>query len=251
MSLLALDFDGVICDSAVECLVNSYNSFNIFKGYTSQKVYNLKEICAGYIETFRKFRPLVRVAKEYYALWYLIRMNQPIDPNTSIRKQAKVGEENLDRFNSIFYGQRQEWMESNINSWLDYNPLYGGIKKALSKISDKENMLIVSSKDKSAIKAILQHNGLSIDDPKVWSSDSGMDKDEIFRKLGGNYSINLSNITFLDDNLNNLIKAKGMGIAVFFASWGYSMENEKKQVHEMGIPIVALEDFENWVMDIV
>ena len=64
-------------------------------------------------------------------------------------------------------------------------------------------------------------------------------------------SINLSNITFLDDNLNNLIIAKNLGLSVFFASWGYSMENEKKQVVEMGIPIVALEDFENWAMDIV
>ena len=155
------------------------------------------------------------MAKEYYILWYLIIKKKPIDPNSSIKEQAKVGEEKLDKFNSIFYGQRKEWMEKDIGSWLEYNPLYDGMKKALFKIFDNGNVCIVSSKNKSAIKVVLQHNVLSIDDTKVWGSDSGMDKDAIFRKLGETYSINLSNITFLDDNLNNLIKAKGMGIAVF------------------------------------
>ena len=82
--------------------MNSYNSFNIFEGDTSQTVYNLKEIGAGDVKTFIKFRPLVRVAKEYYILWYLIKKKQLIDPNSSIREQAKVGEEKLDKFNSIF-----------------------------------------------------------------------------------------------------------------------------------------------------
>ncbi|MDL2123259.1 MAG: hypothetical protein LWX51_09270 [Deltaproteobacteria bacterium] len=249
MKILALDFDGVICNSLLECLINSYNSFNIVGETLAKRLYKLEQIAQTEVETFRRFRPLVRVAKEYYALWLLIRKHQSIDPRKSIREQARVTDHKLEEFNSIFYAERKVWLDKDAKSWFRYNPLYDGMKKALFKILDKENVFIVSSKNAWAIKAILGYNEMSVADGKILGSDSGMDKDALFHQLSQRHSIRFSNIIFLDDNLSNLLTAKDMGISVFFASWGYSMESEKKQIYEMGIPAVALEDFGEWAVE--
>ena len=251
MNVLALDFDGVLCDSAIECLINSYNSFNVIEESSIKKVYGLGEIAIGEVEAFMTFRPLVRVAKEYCLLWHMIKENQEIDLGKDINKQAKIGADKLEEFNSIFYTQRKEWMEKDKKAWLEHNPLYNGMRETLLKISDRENVFIVSSKDRSAIKTITEYNGLPVDDDKILGSDSGMDKDALFLKLKEASSIRFSDITFLDDNVNNLLKAKDMGISVFFASWGYSMEGEKRRVRELGVTAVALEDFGEWAMDVI
>lgn len=251
MKILALDFDGVLCDSAIECLINSYNSFNVIEESSIKKVYGLGEIATGEVKAFMTFRPLARVAKEYCLLWHMIKENQAIDPGKNINKQAKIPADKLEKFNSIFYTQRKEWMEKDIKAWLGHNPLYNGMRETLLKISDRENVFIVSSKDRSAIKAIMEYNELPVDEDKILGSDSGMDKDAVFHKLKEAYSISFSAITFLDDNVNNLLQAKDMGISVFFASWGYSMNTDKNRINEMCIPMVALENFGAWAVHIM
>ncbi|UCG69320.1 MAG: HAD family hydrolase [Thermoplasmata archaeon] len=251
MKILALDFDGVLCDSVNECLINSYNSFNIIDNMPTKKVYSLKMLVTSEVETFTKFRPLVRVAREYYALWYLIKKNQPIDPYKNIREQIKISDYKLDVFNTIFLQQRREWMGKDIRSWLSHNPLYAGINEVLIKIFKRENVFIVSSKNKSAISAILENNGISIGKDKIWGADCNMDKVYVLNRFKEKYAISFSDIIFLDDNIYDLLKAKELGILGFCALWGYSLVNEKKRIRDNGIPVIALEDFGDWAKNIL
>ena len=246
MKLLALDFDGVLCDSAKECLINSYNSYNIAEQKNTEKSYSMEMIDSREVELFLKFRPLVRIAREYYPLWYLISKNQPIDPSMNIQEQIRIPEKKLDAFNTIFFQQRREWMKKDEFSWLYFNPLYPGIKKVLLELIKYENTYIVSSKNAPAINSILKHNQIDFPTDNIWGSDSDLDKPDIFRKLKEKNAISYSDIIFLDDNIENLMKAKELGISVFWASWGYSMVNEKKKVSENRINFVRPEEFGAW-----
>lgn len=251
MKILALDFDGVLCDSAKECLINSYNSFNIIEQILTEKRYSLEMLDPREVGTFLKFRPLVRIAREYYLLWYLIKKNQPIDPCKNIREQIRITDQKLDVFNTIFFQQRREWMKKDERSWLNHNSLYAGIKEVLIKLVKKENVFIVSSKNISAINDILRHNCIYFANDNIWGSDSDLDKPDIFRRLKEKHVISYSDIIFLDDNIDNLLKAKELGISVFWASWGYSMVNEKKKVSDNSIYLVAPEEFGVWAKDIL
>ena len=57
-----LDFDGVICDSIDECMLNSYNTFN------NTNVVNINDLPKKYVSYFYKYRYHVRPAKEYFIL---------------------------------------------------------------------------------------------------------------------------------------------------------------------------------------
>ena len=247
MKMLLLDFDGVLCDSIDECLINSYNTFNILERDNAKIIYDIHKIDPKLIETFRQFRPLVRVAREYYLLWSLIQKGIAISAEKDIRSQLNIGDRKLEKFHSLFYSLRNDWMKNDVMSWIRYNPLFEGMNKVLKDVLKKKTVIIVSSKDKTAINTILRFNDLIIDEDRIWGSDSGRDKHAIFRELKEIYQIPFSDFVFLDDNLNNLLIAKKMGIRSFFASWGYSMPNEKALARKMEIPMIRLEYFGEWV----
>ena len=60
--VLALDFDGVICNSIDECLITSYNAFY------NTKINNVSEIPDDIQSFFYTYRHYVRPAREYYLL---------------------------------------------------------------------------------------------------------------------------------------------------------------------------------------
>ena len=50
------------------------------------------------------------------------------------------------------------------------------------------------------------------------------------------------NIIFIDDNLENNISIKKLGISTYLAAWGYTHEGIINNSMEMGINILTLDD---------
>ena len=63
--IFVFDFDGVICDSTKECLINSFNSYNIYINKNFKLAKSIDEIDVKLIEDFKVFRPYIKGAKEY------------------------------------------------------------------------------------------------------------------------------------------------------------------------------------------
>ena len=61
--IIALDFDGVICDSIDECLLVSYFAFN---NISSIDKINFSDINYNLISSFRKYRFIVGPAKDFF-----------------------------------------------------------------------------------------------------------------------------------------------------------------------------------------
>ena len=62
-NILALDFDGVICDSARECLFTAYACYGPVAGFSPAS--NLEEISPSVQGPFFRMRPFVRDGKDY------------------------------------------------------------------------------------------------------------------------------------------------------------------------------------------
>ena len=75
---IALDFDGVICNSINECMLVSYYSYNNISISSSA---HLNKIPKSHQEKFIKYRYLVGPAYEYYCLWNSINLTNTINDN--------------------------------------------------------------------------------------------------------------------------------------------------------------------------
>ena len=76
--IIVFDFDGVVCDSTDECMVSSWNAW---EKWQSRKGFRrtLAEFSVDELQAFRKVRPRVRGAGEYYILRRAFDENNLID----------------------------------------------------------------------------------------------------------------------------------------------------------------------------
>ena len=77
---IALDFDGVICNSMDECMLVSFCSY--FDLSISRNRFS--EISSDQKENFKNYRYLVGPAHEYFDLWNAIETSKSEDQITSI-----------------------------------------------------------------------------------------------------------------------------------------------------------------------
>ena len=65
--IFVFDFDGVVCDSTDECMVSSWNAWEAWNSRTEIRE-KVEEFTKEDQVIFRKIRPRVRGAGEYYIL---------------------------------------------------------------------------------------------------------------------------------------------------------------------------------------
>ena len=76
MKKIIFDFDGVICDSTLECLYISYNSFMELTGQNHQKINDINFINKEFRDKFIKYRNLVVGAPQFLQLIDFIFLNR-------------------------------------------------------------------------------------------------------------------------------------------------------------------------------
>ena len=112
IKLLAMDFDGVIADSILECAVVGYNGYEIYCN-RKQKVNTPEEIKSDKLNKFQLMRPYIRSGEDYIYLF------QAIDDDIFVSNQEEFDNfrnDHLDRRDSyyqIFYSTRQMMMKSD------------------------------------------------------------------------------------------------------------------------------------------
>ncbi len=101
--LVFLDFDGVICDSLLECLVSSWQGYyrlHLGKRETAVPITLRRE--------FSKLRPYVRAGEDFILIQELINNKIPIRSQEQFDSQLAVrGEERMARYKELFYTARR------------------------------------------------------------------------------------------------------------------------------------------------
>jgi hypothetical protein len=237
--LYLVDFDGVICDSRIECMVTSYVAYQILSGRNSYKpAYSVEEVPAACASQFIEFRYLARTAKEFMMIWDLIEAGKSIDPDLPLHLQLDVDRERLMQFHDLFYSRRYIWMETDVADWIGIHRLYPGMTEWLSVRLAQGKAQIVSSKDRRSILTILRSHGVELADELVSGGDEG-DKHEHFIRLREQHPDR--ELFFLDDNVENLVIADTYGIEGCLCSWGYTWEGGIAAAREKGFQILDLE----------
>lgn len=217
--VLVLDFDGVICDSIDECLITTYNSYQIIAG-TSHHVKSISDIDQTIVKRFRKLRYHVGPVGEYWIIFKWI-LNSEEDLNLdSFQNLKTLSIDEMRIFEKIFFLEREK-IQNDLSYWVGLHSMYPEFSKYWESLKEKFTVYIVTTKDLRSVEVLLDHYKIDIKQNMLWTKEKNISKKKAIEEIIELEHCLPSNVHFLDDNIVYLQQASVLGIKCYLAQWGY------------------------------
>lgn len=238
--LYAFDFDGVICDSALETGISGWHAARSLWPDMPQ------QMPEAIMTAFRRVRPVLETGYEAIlicrGLFKGLTSNQFLDAFSTHISTLKQSENCTDAaLKTAFALYRDNWIAADLHTWLEMNPLYTGIPQLLQKIP-KEKSFIITTKQERFVHAILSAQGIHLPATQVYGMDRQLKKTQILNALQHEFPDD--DIFFIEDRLPTLLDVlETPALALLqlgFAAWGYNTEADKQNVQQhVGIAYLA------------
>lgn len=137
VSVLALDFDGVMCDSIHECLRLSYA---VFRGVEHGDEGDPARILTDNpperpAALFLERRGIVRPAAHFYLLWkWIVDFPERDMAPAAFEAMAREYPQQIDAFGRLFVQWRTELRERFPAEWVRSNPIYPEVRAAWGRL---------------------------------------------------------------------------------------------------------------------
>jgi phosphoglycolate phosphatase-like HAD superfamily hydrolase len=258
-TVLALDFDGVICDGLKEYFQTAWYAYaqvwSIDHAPTPElaaQFYRLRPV----IETGWEMPLVLRALElgntetEILQNWstiaqHLVTQETPNFPSAPLPKLLAAAVDNI----------RDTWIATDLSSWLAEHRFYPGVIERLKMtIASPVAFFIISTKESRFIRQLLQREGIELGDRQVFGKETKRPKAEILRDL--NREFTSPPIWFVEDRLKTLQSVENQSdlanVTLFLADWGYNTELERTSIKEYNrIYLLSLEqfsrDFATWL----
>jgi phosphoglycolate phosphatase-like HAD superfamily hydrolase len=241
-SLLALDFDGVVCDGLEEYFESAWRTHALLWGSPADVP------PPGLAERFYALRPLIESGWEMPLLVKAllagagdahIREEWPtLAPKLLAgRPAAEVGTR-LDRV-------RDDWIAADHAGWLGRHRFYPGVVDRLRALAGGTTRpVIITTKEGRFARELLARQGLDLSPEGIYGKETRRPKADVLRALrtaGGR-------IWFVEDRLQTLEAVAGQtdldDVRLFLAGWGYNFASERERARaSRRITLLSLEEF--------
>ena len=215
--LLFLDFDGVICDSARECMYSSWIAYHW--DYTSRRP------MSGSVDGYRRFlalRPYIRSGFDYLTIQHAMENGAEIRGQEQFDAFAEaLGEATIEKFDQSLDRVRTNLLRDEPQRWLGLNRLFPFMVDALRKWRDDPRVWILSTKRSSYITAILGHHGVEFPDDRILWAKERTKLEMIGTMLDAENRSTGRHARFLDDQVDHLVPNPDERIVTHVAAWGY------------------------------
>lgn len=237
--IYALDFDGVICDSAVETAITGW------KAATHMWPDMVGTIpTEAHIEQFRSLRPQLETGYEAIVLMRLLQQGESV-----ANIQANMGQfidhlgEGVALLKTLFGQTRDQWIKHARDEWIIMNPLFAGISDKLQQLQGQP-WYIVTTKQERFVEQILAANQVSMPDA-IYGLDRKMSKTEVLQELVLKHAD--AKLCFIEDRLATLLTIADnkslSSVELQLVDWGYNIEQDRNQARESGFQVISLPEF--------
>ena len=247
-NILALDFDGVICDGLAEYFASTKKAYRAIWS---------EEVDDSFADRFYRLRPVIETGWEMPILLRALVLGkseadildnfqsiaQQIVESSGLEKQAVVNE--LD-------GVRDDWIKNNLDDWLALHRFYPGVIEQLKRIVKFDiELYIITTKEGRFVQQLLQQQNIDLTTDRIIGKESKRPKYETLRILRDRHQkpgMEL-NITFVEDRLQALQQTAQQDdldfVKLFLADWGYNLERDRHFAEEdERIKLLSLERFQ-------
>lgn len=243
-TLYALDFDGVICDSAIETAITGWLAASQI--WTDMP----KTVPLELPALFREIRPNIETGYEAILAMRLLHLGY--DPQTIFAQYQALIQQLLEQagvsvaeLKQLFGSTRDHWIAEDFDSWIANNPMFDGIPQRLRSLSQNHKWVIITTKQERFVSQILAANGIALEPDRIFGLDRNLSKIEVLRQQIQLYPQH--QIVFVEDRLPTLINVAGQpdlaSIELQFAAWGYNTSADQQMAIERKFRLIQLEDF--------
>jgi len=255
MHVLALDFDGVISDSAPEAFVVAVRTYAELrpKSELARESSKLVTPTRPAVEAnalyprFVELMPLGNRAEDYaVVLSILERALDVADQPAYDRVRAAEDEDFLRSFHSRFYDLRGMFSRDEREAWLGLLRPYAPVLAVLRRRRTDTVLALATAKDRASVLTLLHAYGIEGLFPaeRILDKEAGVSKRAHLGALQERLSVAWQEITFVDDKLNHLDSVADLGVRCVLAAWGYNGERERSQARERGYAVCGLDEVE-------
>jgi len=247
--ILALDFDGVLCNSVYEGLRSAWRVYRDIWGGSDDSP--PPEVAEAYV----RLRPALEIGWEFPVM-----LRAMIDgvPETTllqgfqktwrlrILEKYKLNQKDLA---ARFDGTRDEWIGTDLDSWLGCQNLYAGIAERLSALLKSDvQMFVITTKEWKYAHLILERSGVPFPAERIWGKERARPKTDLLRLLHREHGVDYADIWFVEDRLKTLRSVERHAdlndVRLFLAIWGYNTPAEQDEaMKDQRIFPLTLEQF--------
>ena len=236
----ALDFDGVICDSAIETSITGWKAARLLWPKMPA------DISDDIVDQFKLVRPALETGFE--AILIVRLLFEGVSPESlltdfSHKMDSIVRRDQLDPayLKQLFGEVRDNWIKDDLQHWLAMNPLFEDVNKTLKSI-EPSKCYIITTKQERFVHQIVNANNIVLDPERVFGLDRNLSKQQVLADLQQRYPENA--IIFVEDRLPTLINVINdqqlSKVELYFADWGYSTQQDKNSVNDLNINSINL-----------
>jgi phosphoglycolate phosphatase-like HAD superfamily hydrolase len=251
-AILALDFDGVLCDGMREYFEAAWRAYRRLRPAVPP------EPPADLFARFARLRPLVETGWEMPVLVHaLLAGGAPTALLRDWRPEAWLAD--LGSVSEAVGGEldraRDEWIARDEAGWLASHRFYPGVIERLRGLADAAvRLVVVTTKEGRFARKLLTRQGLELEPAQVYGKEARRPKRTILLELvaGGD----ARRLWFVEDRLRTLEDVKTeqalAGVRLFLAAWGYNTEEDREAARRDGRIVLLTLDrfargFEAWV----
>jgi phosphoglycolate phosphatase-like HAD superfamily hydrolase len=252
-TILALDFDGVLCDGMSEYFWTAWRAWRRLRPSVAPDPPH------GLFDRFARVRPVVERGWEMpLVIMALLSGAREAEILERWRPEALLGElgHARDEVAAVLDGVRDEWIAADEGDWLDQHRFYPGAIQRLRRLTGgPTRVVIVTTKEGRFARKLLVRQGLDLGVEDVYGKEAGQPKPVIVRELVEARSPARS-LWFVEDRLKTLEAVKSTPgldeVGLFLAGWGYNTPRDREAARaDSRVVLLSLErftgDFPAWV----
>ncbi len=254
-TILALDFDGVICDGLIEYFEVAWRTYYQIWSPANDtpaddlalRFYRLRPV----IETGWEMPVLIKALVDGISDEKILQEWATITPQILLddKLQAREIGAKLDNI-------RDEWIATDVTSWLSLHRFYPGVvEKIKVTLASAVKLYIVTTKEGRFVQQLLQQEGVDLPPTAIFGKEEKRPKYEILRDLRQKADFQPVSLWFVEDRLKTLQLVQNQpdlkDVKLFLADWGYNTQAEREAAKkDPEIQLLSLSqfarDFSSW-----
>jgi len=259
LKLLALDFDGVISDSAPESFVVALRTWvemrpesrhrekrALLEGASAPKPDAISS--DPLYADFLAMMPLGNRAEDYGVELAALEEGRVVEDQAEYDAfKSGVDSNWLRAFHKRFYQVRRALSDADRSAWLRLIGPYPGMAELLRRRARDAVLAIATSKDRHSVALLLEAYGLAdlYPEGRVLDKEAGVDKRAHLERLRRDTGLAYPEMAFVDDKVNHLDTVATLGVRCGLACWGYNRERERRLARDAGHMLLELEDLDS------
>ncbi|MBO7741093.1 MAG: HAD family hydrolase [Victivallales bacterium] len=226
MKLIALDFDGVICNSAPE---NAAVGWRICRRLWKD-TFPQREITPADVERFCRIRPFLETGFQGPLMTWMLntgRSEEECGPGFTAcqEEMLKACGYTRQELKAALGTERDSWLAAEPEVWFDYNHLYPEAAEILTAaLQDRESrVIILTTKEDRFVKAIFRRWNVPFPEENVYGLERIRTKEETLLQLMA--ECGADDVRFIEDRVETLIRFQSVPglekVKLYLADWGY------------------------------